>query len=222
MKFTAICCLAVLSGASSSQAAMRITEWMYQGATTVDPEDPLNEAGEFIEFTNVGAAAIDMTGWTYDDDSRDPAQGFDLSPFGVVLPGESVVITDWSGPLFRNAWGLGAEVKVIGFSAPGLGRNDEINLYDSNDLLVDRFTYGDQNIPGSLRTRGFSGNIPVTALGANDALAAVESVVGDAFGSFQTSRGLGNPGSYPSSVIPEPSTTVLLVIAGAGLAYCRR
>ena len=48
--------------ASSAQAAtIQITEWMYQGAA---------EKGEFIEFTNMGASAIDMTGWSFDDDSR--------------------------------------------------------------------------------------------------------------------------------------------------------
>ncbi|HVP11421.1 MAG TPA: lamin tail domain-containing protein, partial [Phycisphaerae bacterium] len=40
---------------------MQITEWMYQGAN-----------GEFVEFTNTGSTPVDMTGWSYDDDSAVP------------------------------------------------------------------------------------------------------------------------------------------------------
>ena len=40
---------------------MRITEFMYSGTN-----------GEFVEFTNVGNAALDLSGWSFDDDSRTP------------------------------------------------------------------------------------------------------------------------------------------------------
>lgn len=125
---------------------MQITEFMYQGAN-----------GEFIEFTNVGTAPVDMTGWSFDDDSR-TAGSFDLSAFGIVQPGESVILTEVTATAFRAAWGLDASVKVIGGLAGGnnLGRNDEINLYDASGNLVDRLSYGDQNFPGTPRTQGFS------------------------------------------------------------------
>src|SRR5690606_15059249 len=156
--------VAMLLG-NTSEGAIVITEWMYQGSQMGGEDDPAFEAGEFVELTNVGNDAIDMTGWKYHDSGRDPSLGFDLSPFGEVQPGESVVLTDWNAQLFKNAWGLGADVKVIGFSDPGLGRRDEINIYDADNVLVDRFTYGDGDLadghfPDTLRTRAFSGNIP--------------------------------------------------------------
>lgn len=80
-----LCVLAAASVAGSAglaSAGIRITEYMYSG-----------NAGEFIEFTNLGDVAIDMTGWSYDDDSREPG-ALDLSAFGLVAPGESVVITE--------------------------------------------------------------------------------------------------------------------------------
>jgi len=40
---------------------MRITEYMYGGTN-----------GEFIEFTNVGSAAIDMTNWSFSDNAEMP------------------------------------------------------------------------------------------------------------------------------------------------------
>jgi hypothetical protein len=81
---------------------MRITEWMYSRAS-----------GEFIEFTNMSHTAIDMTGWSFDDDHV-TAGAFDLSAFGLVQPGESVVITESAAETFRTAWGLAPTVKIIG------------------------------------------------------------------------------------------------------------
>ncbi len=74
-----------------ADAQMRITEYMYAGVN-----------GEFIEFTNVGAAPIDMTGWSFDDDSAIPGTVF-LTAFGVVNPGESVILTESPAALFIAA-----------------------------------------------------------------------------------------------------------------------
>ncbi|MEJ5260216.1 MAG: lamin tail domain-containing protein [Anaerohalosphaeraceae bacterium] len=181
-------------------ATMRITEWMYGGAN-----------GEFVEFTNVGSTPIDLTGWSYDDDNRRPGQ-FSLSPFGIVAPGESVIITESAAASFRTAWGLSSSVKILGGYTNNLGRNDEINLYDALGNLVDRLTFGDQNFPGSIRTLNKSGNIPPAKLGQNDVYSAVLSAVNDEYGSFASTGGdIGNPGYY----IPEPTTFALLAAAGA-------
>ncbi len=139
---------------------------------------------------------------------------------GVVAAGESVVITEDTEASFRAAWSLPASVKVLGSYSNNLGRNDEVNLFDSSNSFVDRLTYGDQNIPGTIRTQGQSGN-PITpaALGVNDVSLWQLSFVGDGFGTYASSNGdLGNPGSY---VVPEPST-VLLLSCGALALLARR
>jgi hypothetical protein len=168
---------------------MRITEWMYQGAN-----------GEFFELTNMSAEAIDMAGWSYDDDHRIPG-AFSLSALGIVQPGESVVITESDPAAFRTAWNLGPGVKIIGnlglAGGNNLSRNDEINLYSAIDTLADRLTYGDQIIPGSPRAQGRSGQTCRDNLGQNDAAAWSLSFVGDAFGSFISAGGdRGTPGAY--------------------------
>ena len=168
---------------------MRITEWMYQGGS-----------GEFIEFTNMSTIPVDLTGWSFDDNNRTPGE-FDLSAFGVVQPGESVVITENTAAAFRAAWGLSADVKVIGdlgvTTGHNLGRNDEINIYDAEDNLVDQLTYGDQTFPGSIRTQNVSGQTCRQNLGLNDAMLWERSVVGDRFGSWAASSGdIGSPGLY--------------------------
>lgn len=215
MKITSLCCLIALATASTSQAAMRITEWAYSAGT-----------GEYVELTNVGVAPIDMAGFVYDDDSRFAtvaAGAVDLSAFGVVAPGESVVFTEsTSVDDFRLYWSLAPSVKVIGSVANNLGRNDEINLYDNAGVLVDRLTFGDQNFPGSFRTQNISANpASLAVVGANNVVQWVASANGDAFGSYDSLLGdVGNPGTFALyQAVPEPTSAVLVLI---GLAACAR
>lgn len=201
---------ALLLAGNTAYAQIRITEWMYNGATT-----PTN-IGEFVELTNIGGTSVDMTGWSFDDDSRTPGSQ-PLGSFGVVAPYESVVLTDMTASQFRTAWGLSASVKVIGNNSNNLGRNDEINIYDASSALVDRLTYGDQNFAGTIRTQFVSGD-PKTlaALHANDPSQWKLSVNGDAYGSHLATTGdLGNPGVF--TLVPEPSTVALALVGGLAL-----
>lgn len=169
---------------------MRITEWMYSGTS-----------GEFVEFTNMSSTPVDMTGWSFDDDHALPGT-FDLSAFGTVQPGESVILTEAVADAFRTAWGLAPNVKVIGqLGATGgnnLARNDVINLFDAAQNLVDRLAYGDQTYPGTVRAQNASGQACRDAIGFNDVSQWKLSMTGDAFGSFLATTGeLGTPGRYP-------------------------
>jgi len=169
---------------------VRITEWMYDGA-----------GGEFVELTNVGGAPVDLAGWTYDDDSANPAVGFDLSGLGVVEAGESVVFVQSEAEAFRTDWGLAAEVSILGGYTNNLGRADQINIFDASDALVDRLTYGDQTVGGP-RTTGASAWVSEAGLGADDATAWTLSTVGDAEGSVASTGGaIGSPGR--STLAPE-------------------
>jgi predicted extracellular nuclease len=205
----------VLLIASAAQADIRITEWMYNGKGT-------SSLGEFVEFTNIGSSAINMAGWSFDDNSRTPGSQ-DLSAFGSVAPGESVLLTDATAADFRTNWGLAATVKIIGGNTNNLGRADEINLYNGS-TLVDRLTYDDQTIGGP-RTNNVSGNpISFSDLGTNNATHWVLSAAGDRYGSYTSALGeIGNPGVYVD--VPEPGTIVLLlsgmVVAGV-LSRLRR
>ena len=53
--------LAAAAFAPLASAQVYITEWMYNGN---------GATGEYIEFTNLGATAVDFSGWSFDDDSR--------------------------------------------------------------------------------------------------------------------------------------------------------
>lgn len=184
-----------------------ITEWMYSGSND-----------EFVELTNVGDAAIDLTGWSFDDDSQSSGE-YLLSGAGVVNAGQSIIFTESTVSAFRAAWGLSDDVVVLGEVTNNLGRNDEINIYDNNGVLVDRLTYGDEDFPGSIRTQNVSGWTTFSNLGTNDVGAWVFSSAGDLQGSYLSTGGdLGNPGVY---VIPSPGAAAVLGL-GALVATRRR
>src|SRR4051812_14443479 len=202
--------VAILLSETAAGAPIAITEWMYDGL----PD-------EYVELTNISNAPVDMTNWSEDDNNRIPGKHAFGNTFGLVQPGESVIVSAAPEATFRAAWNLPASVKVwagasgTGYTDNNLGRSDEINLYDSLGAQIDRLTYNDQgsgNVKGP-RTQNSSGNIPLSAAGTNNASAAVLSTVGDSFHSYSntvtTASGVGNPGTYAPVTVPEPASLIL-------------
>ncbi len=209
---TTLLAAAIGLGAASAACAqgVRITEWMYN-------------ADEFIEFTNLGATAVDFAGWSFDDDSRTPGT-VDLSAFGTVASGESVILAEAPAADFRAAWGLAPSIRVIGDNTTNLGRADEINIYDASAVLIDRLTYGDNTVGGP-RTQGTSG-VPASpsVVGTNTVTQWQLSVLG-ADGAIASTAGfIGSPGSTVLAPVPEPGTYALMVggLALLGVAARRR
>lgn len=205
--------LSLLSVSVLSAQSIVISEFMYSG-----------KGGEFIEFTNIGATAIDFSGWSYDDDSR-LAGVFDLSAFGLVAAGESVVITEDDAATFKSDWSLDAAIKILGGYTNNIGRGDEINLFDSTDTLVDRITYDDRVFTGSPRSKNASAVATDSVLGANDYSGWFLASVGDLQGSYASlNSDIGSPGSHSFSpaVIPEPSSAALLVALGSLVSLASR
>jgi hypothetical protein len=167
-----------------------ITEWMYN--PTLSPP----AASEFVEVTNVGGTPVDMSTYSFDDDSRTPGS-FSLAPLGSLDPGESGLIIETTATAFRTDWGLPASVKIAQLNTNNLGRNDEINIFNGT-TLADRLTYGDQNIPGTIRTAGKSG-VPTScqALGANSVGAWAFSQNGVDGAHVSQGGDLGSPGTSP-------------------------
>lgn len=206
MRLPSLAPIALLA-ATPAFANIQITEWMYNGN---------GATGEYVEFTNLGSAPVDFTGWSFDDDSR-VAGTVSLGTIGLLAPGASALLTEAAAADFRAAWNLGAGVAIVGSNTTNLGRADEINLFDAAGTLVDRLTYGDAVFAGTVRTQNFSGN-PGSAADLDSFTVTpgwVLAGVGDGFGSYASTFGdIGNPALY--APVPEPGTWALL-LAGMGV-----
>jgi hypothetical protein len=195
---------------NAASAAVYITEFMYQGASSGNRE--------FIELTNVGNAAINVSGWSYNDSTTSDPVSFGTT-FGSLAANESVILTEMTASAFRTYWGLSSSVRVFSIGGnSNLGNADTINIYNSatqnTSTLVDSVAY-------SGTTPGVSRNRPVGADGHVANSLFVNSVAGDVFGSAlapTTPRDLANPGSYPvvAAAVPETATWAMM-IGGFGL-----
>lgn len=182
-------------GVSGVVSSIRITEYTY---------GPPTGTGEFVEITNVGTTPVDLTGWSFDDNSR-ASGSFSLSAIGILQPQESAVITESVAATFRTVWGISSTIKVAEGNTNNLGRVDEINIYDASNALVDRLTYDDQTLGGP-RTQGVTAWIPRASLGTNTPANSISSVIGDAQNSYSATTGnVGNPGMYYPALIAIPT-----------------
>ncbi|MBQ1765800.1 MAG: FxDxF family PEP-CTERM protein [Aquincola sp.] len=209
MKTTLSLLLALAAGTAQAAPSVAITEWMYKGGV-----------GEFVEFTNLGNAPVSLVGWSFDDDSR-LAGVLNLSAFGTLAAGESVLITETEADVFRADWGLAASVKVIGNYTNNLGNGDEINLFNASGTLVDRLTYDKTTVVTS-EVSGRPGSF--TVLGANQVSGWVLSAVGDSEGSWRSAAGsIGSPGRTQfASPVPEPETYALMLAGLAAVGWLAR
>src|ERR1700760_2205777 len=106
---------------AATPADLVITELAYGGnASGVYANDTGD--GEYVELTNIGGTAQDVSGWHFDTSTSttittpSPSAGVSLSGLdggSTVQPGESVIITDLSAADFRTEWGLKSTVKVV-------------------------------------------------------------------------------------------------------------
>ncbi len=204
--------LAALATASTAASAdVRITEFMYQGASSGNRE--------FIELTNIGSLAVDVSAWTYNDDNPNNPVAFGAG-FGSLAANESVILTELTADAFRSYWNLAAGVRVFSIGGnSNLGAADTINIYSSATqtaaTLVDSVTYAGT-------TPGISRNRPVGVAGAAANAQFADSALGDAYGSAfapTTPADLANPGRFPlaaTAVVPEPASWAMMV-GGFGL-----
>lgn len=209
MKKQLLTLIASLAIASAASAQVLITEWMYDGS-------------EFIEFTNVGSSSVDLTGWSYSDDTLVQSS---LSSFGTISAGESVIVAQAaSADAFRSTWSLAPSVKVLAYSSGLLQRGDVINLFNASSTLVDKLAYGDNTIGGP-RTNTASGVTTPEYWGAGltDGTAVTHwqlSTVSDGYSWTSTSGGfVANPGVL---AVPEPASWALLGLASTGLMVWRK
>jgi len=194
---------------SSASANIRITEVMSSsnGGGLPTPD--------WIEVTNYGASAVDLTGWRIDDGSFSVAVSAALTGVSTIGAGESVIFIESAGgagiSAFRTFWGGLSGVQVGYYSGSGLGFSsggDGACLFDTTSTILSQVSFG-------VATSGSSFFYGWTASGVLDsAYNAVVSTVG-IIGTQSTVSASGDTASIGSALaVPAPGALALLGLAG--------
>jgi hypothetical protein len=215
-KYSLAVIAAILAAGVPAHAQVRITEvvpWSSSSAVGAD----------WFELTNTGAVALNITGWTMDDDSNNPNSAL-LSGVTTIAPGESVIFLELAGGgnattltnLFISTWfggsapaGLHIGTYTQGVAGGvGLGAGgDTVNIFNGTaGTLQAKVTFGASDSVNPLQTFD-------NAAGLNNTAISQFSVVGvnGAFVAANDINQIGSPGA-----IPEPQTFAMM-LAGFAL-----
>ncbi len=213
IRSSAITVLALTGLAAVASADIRITEVSAYGSGN----SPF--AADWIELTNFSVAAVDITGWRFDDDSAAFASGVALSGVTSIAAGESVVFLNSTTATtnFINAWFGGTAPSGLQFgtytgSGSGLSTGgDQVNIYNNTGTLITGVAFGASpainfaTFDNSVGNAGTIGQLSV--IGTNGAFAYT-------LGAFTET---GSPG-----IIPAPGAAALLGLGGLLAARRRR
>jgi len=217
---------------TTAQAAIIISEVHASGSSSTSN----SYNADWIELTNTGASAVDITGWKLDDSSNALANAVAFRGLTSIPAGKSAVFFEGNtsgsndatiSAAFISYW-FGANapagflIGAYGGSGVGLGSGgDAVNIFDAGGSRVTGVSFG-AVVDGI--TRDNSAGVGSTTLPLP--LISINSVVGvnGAFSSFAAGgtlsvREVGSPGA-----VPEPSSIVLagLGLLGLGAGVCRR
>jgi hypothetical protein len=168
---------------------------------------------DWFELTNTGASAVDITGWSMDDNSA-IAGVAPLAGVTSIAAGQSVIFIEGNGSgnsAFISAW-FGttppAGLTIGNYSGSGVGLStsgDAVNIFNSTGVLQASVSFGasDSSSPYS----SFD-----NAAGLNNATISQLSVAG-MNGAFTAADGveIGSPAAVPEA------ETYAMMLAGLGL-----
>lgn len=182
--------MSTLSAPFAGAPKVKITEFAYGGKVAAAKGD-----GEYTEITNLGVAAADLTGWSYDTAATVTTPGaLSLSSLGLLMPGESALITDVTPAELRTDWGLRDSVKVIPDNGTTLNKGPmTIRLYDNGNTLVDSVAYAS----GFLSGKGVAAWVDAAHVGQKAGTTGwTIATAADAEGSWASATGsIGSPGA---------------------------
>ncbi|HTR70061.1 MAG TPA: lamin tail domain-containing protein [Mycobacteriales bacterium] len=215
------------SAHAAGAADLVITELAYGGNAAYGGD---SGDGEYVELTNIGGAAQDVSGWFFDSSSSttisapSPTAGVSLATLAdgsgtntVVAPGESVIVTDLTPADFRTEWGLTPSVKVVNDGAFTLKKSGSVYI-STGTAVLDQVSYNLATPGKGVSAWVSAGNVgdQQTAIGSAFTFATAAtgtsngwtvSTVGDSEGSWKSAGGsVGSPAastlgtSTPTSV----------------------
>jgi uncharacterized protein YjiK len=156
---------------------------------------------DWFEVTNVGGAAVDITGWRMDDNSNSFANSVPLNGVTSIGPGKSVIFIETSdlataAATFRNTWfgaNLPPNLQIGSYSGGGVGLStggDAVNLFDATGALQASVNFGAS--PASAPFATFD-----NSAGLNNATISLLSAVGvhGASAAVNDANEIGSPGT---------------------------
>ena len=202
---------AALTGAN---AQLFITEVMSSSAHSGGTNN-----GDWFELTNTGATPVNITGWSWDDNSNTPGSA-NFGSITSIGAGQSIIFTEetiGAEASWISNWGLsGVTVVHLGSGVfQGLGAGgDAVNIYNNLSALVTSVTFGTATGGFSFEWSNTGASLGLSVIGENGAFQALQNgqTVGPGPG-----VDVGSPGA-----IPEPSTYALLGLGLLGIAILRR
>ncbi len=108
---------------------------------------------DWFEVTNIGSAAVDITGWKMDDNSNSFGVAVALNGITSIAAGESVIFIESDAPgtvvpAFKTLW-FGANppagLQIGTYSGSGVGLStggDAVNLFNNVGVLQASVTFG--------------------------------------------------------------------------------
>jgi hypothetical protein len=215
MKHAFFAVAVALSMAGSSRAQIIISEIHPSGSAATTPY-----VADFFEMTNIGAAPVNITGWTMDDSSAAFATSAPLAGVTAIQPGQSVIFLEGDGSniaAFQTAWFGGSPppgFAIGSYAGAGIGLSttgDGVVIFDSAQAGVTGVSFGAattgvtfDNAAGLGSTSSpFPSVTTLSAAGVNNAI-------------LSPANETGSPGA-----VPEPSSLGLAAVS-ALLALRRR
>ena len=210
--------LALLSLASSANAALLITEVMY------DPAG--GNEHEYVELFNSGNSTIDLTGYTLSDDPGQASPNTFTLPGGSIDPGDTALLVriDTSARLlvnYQNAWGAGLNFIEVNPWPVFTNSGDTVALFDPSNTQIAAVNYRSSNGFPSSNDSASIAILDPSAPNPYDASnwgLSVDGVDGARFGNAPRAGDLGSPGF----VVPEPTTLAILMMGGLALTRRQR
>jgi hypothetical protein len=182
---------------------IRITEYMYKNE---------GSPAEFVQFTNLGSTAVNMSTFSEDDETGTPGV-HSLASMGTLQPGQSGILAETTAATFDAAWNLPSTTPFAQENtSDNLGSKDTIYLFDDvsgTEDIVDELAYGTTG-PKTDGVAAVPGSASV--IGTNNSAGWVLLAAGTD-GAYKSNGGSGDTGSpgYSSFAVPLPGAAWLLM-----------
>lgn len=217
-------------------AQLRITEVMSDSN-----HSEADARGDWFEITNTGNSSVNLSGFSFDDDSAEAGTSGSFPPVLLAAGSSMIVLDEADSTLFRSIWSIPAGVRIISNSElsafPGFGRNgDAVNLYNNGGSLIDTFTFGAASegfsfarflngnaVPGELSSDGFFGayesNDPSVDIASPGLAENLPDPLPPFFNGPFTTAGVANTSLANSafritSIDPNPGDTITISSSG--------